>query len=101
MSTEGLPADLGEGFEAMTSAFSELAAHCKAMPLPREVLEGGETAIAAWVGEKVAADPEFLATFGEDMGAWEKKMEELGSELEEMDDSVFEKYGIEVEQPSP
>ena len=101
VSAEGLPADLKEGFEAMTSGFSDLSAHFKAMPIPMEVFEGGEAAITAWVTEKVAADSEFLANFGAEMAEWEKKMEELGSELEEMDDSVFEKYGIEVEQPSP
>ena len=101
VSAEGLPADLKEGFEAMTSGFSDLSAHFKAMPIPMEVFKGGEAAIAAWVTEKVAADSEFLANFGAEMAEWEKKMEELGSELEEMDDSVFEKYGIEAEQPSP
>lgn len=101
VSAEGLPADLKEGFEAMTSGFSDLSAHFKAMPIPMEVFKGGEAAITAWVTEKVAADSEFLANFGAEMAEWEKKMEELGSELEEMDDSVFEKYGIEVEQPSP
>ena len=101
VSAEGLPADLKEGFEAMTSGFSDLSAHFKAMPIPMEVFKGGEAAITAWVTEKVAADSEFLANFGAEMAEWEKKMEELGSELEEMDDSVFEKYGIEAEQPSP
>ena len=97
VNTDGLPADLGEGFEAMKSGFSDLAEHCRAMPMPREVLKGGEAAITAWVTEKVTADPAFLAKFEEEMGAWEKKVEELGSKLEEMDGSVFEKYDIELE----
>ena len=96
VNTDGLPADLEEGFEAMKSGFSDLAEHCRAMPMPREVLKGGEAAITAWVTEKVTADPAFLAKFEEEMGAWEKKVEELGSKLEEMDGSVFEKYGIEL-----
>ena len=97
VNTDGLPADLEEGFEAMKSGFSDLAEHCRAIPMPREVLKGGEAAITAWVTEKVTADPEFLANFEEEMGAWEKKVEELGSKLEEMDGSVFEKYDIELE----
>ena len=97
VNTVGLPADLEEGFETMKSGFSDLAEHCRAIPMPLKVLKGGEAAIMAWVTEKMTADPEFLGKFEVEMGAWEKKVEELGSKLEEMDGSVFEKYDIELE----
>ena len=97
VNTDGLPVDLKEGFETMKSGFSDLAEHCRAMPMPLKVLKGGEAAIMAWVTEKMTADPEFLGKFEVEMGAWEKKVEELGSKLEEMDGSVFEKYDIELE----
>jgi hypothetical protein len=97
VNTDGLPADLEEGFETMKSGFSDLAEHCRAIPMPLKVLKGGEAAIMAWVTEKMTADPEFLGKFEVEMGAWEKKVEELGSKLEEMDGSVFEKYDIELE----
>ena len=97
VNTDGLPADLEEGFETMKSGFSDLVEHCRAIPMPLKVLKGGEAAIMAWVTEKMTADPEFLGKFEVEMGAWEKKVEELGSKLEEMDGSVFEKYDIELE----
>ena len=97
VNTDGLPADLEEGFETMKSGFSDLAEHCRAIPMPLKVLKGGEAAIMAWVTEKMTANPEFLGKFEVEMGAWEKKVEELGSKLEEMDGSVFEKYDIELE----
>lgn len=97
VNTDGLPADLEEGFGAMKSGFSDLAEHCRAIPMPLELLKGGEAAIMAWVTEKMTTDPEFLSKFEVEMGAWEKKVEELGSKLEEMDGSVFEKYDIELE----
>ena len=97
VNTDGLPADLEVGFETMKSGFSDLAEHCRAIPMPLKVLKGGEAAIMAWVTEKMTANPEFLGKFEVEMGAWEKKVEELGSKLEEMDGSVFEKYDIELE----
>ena len=97
VNTDGLPADLEEGFEAMKSGFSDLAEHFRAIPMPLELLKDGEAALMAWFTEKATADPEFLGKFEEEMGAWEKKAEEMGSKLEEMDGSVFEKYGIELE----
>ena len=97
VTTDGLPADLEDGFEAMKLGFSDLAEHCRAMPMPLELLKEGEAAITAWMTEKVTADPEFLGKFEEEMGAWEKKVEEMGSKLEAMDGSVFEKYGIKLE----
>ena len=97
VNTDGLPADLEVGFETMKSGFSDLAEHCRAIPMPLKVLKGGEAAMMAWVTEKMTANPEFLGKFEVEMGAWEKKVEELGSKLEEMDGSVFEKYDIELE----
>jgi hypothetical protein len=97
VNTDGLPVDLEEGFETMKSGFSDLAEHCRAMPMPLELLKDGEAAITAWFTEKATADPEFLGKFQAEMGAWQKKAEEMGSKLEAMDGSVFEKYGIELE----
>ena len=97
VNTDGLPADLEENLEAMKSGFSDLAEHFMAMPIPLEILEGGEAAMTEWVTEKATADPEFPAKIQEEMGAWEKKAAELGTKLEEMDWSVFEKYGIGLE----
>lgn len=97
VNTDGLPADLEEGFEAMKSGFSDLAEHFRAFPMPLDLLKVKEAALMAWFTEKATADPEFLGKFEEEMGAWEKKAEEMGSKLEEMDGSVFEKYGIELE----
>ena len=96
--TDGLPADLKQAFDRFKSQVKEIAVNWKEMPIPLDVFEDGEAALTAWVTEKVADDPEFLAKFQKEMGAWETKMTELGSKMEESGDEireVFEKYGIE------
>ncbi len=96
--TDGLPADLKQAFDRLKSHVNDICVGVKAMPMPMDVFEKGEAALTSWIVEKVADDPEFLAKFQKDMGAWETKMKELGSKMEESGDeigAVFEKYGIE------
>ena len=96
--TDGLPADLKQAFDMLKSQMNDMSVCIKAMPMPIDVFEEGEAALTSWVLRKAADDPEFLAKFQKDMGAWETKMTELGSKMEESGDEireVFEKYGIE------
>lgn len=96
--TDGLPADLKQAFDRLKSHVNDICVGVKAMPMPMDVFEKGEAALTSWLLEKVADDPEFLAKFQKDTGAWETKMKELGSKMEESGDEigeVFEKYGIE------
>ena len=96
--TDGLPADLKQAFDMLKSQMNDMSVCIKAMPMPIDVFEEGEAALTSWVLRKAADDPEFLAKFQKDMGAWETKMTELGSKMEESDDElreVFEKYSIE------
>ena len=96
--TDGLPADLKQAFDMLKSQMNDMSVCIKAMPVPIDVFEEGEAAATSWALRKAADDPEFLAKFQKEMGAWETKMTELGSKMEESDDElreVFEKYGLD------
>ena len=85
-----------EEFQKLRSGINNMAGHLKTMPMPVDVLKGGETAITAWVTEKMTADPQFMTKFQADMATWEKQMDALGSKMENIDHAIFKKYGIDV-----
>ena len=68
------------------------------MPIPVEVLTGGQEAIGPWFAEKMIEDP----LFPEVMQDWAETMEELGGEMEESGSAIaeaFESYGIDPLTP--
>ena len=91
--TEGLPADLKEPAEQFRDAAADMTAHLEEMPIPIDILTGGQEAVGEWFSEKVAEDPGFLLS----MQDWGQTMGELGGEMEEAGtdmETAFAKYGI-------
>ena len=91
---EALPEDLKNPVNRFQNATADMAAHMEEMPIPAEVLEGGQEAIGPWFIEKMAEDPLFTQV----MQDWGETMQEVGSEMEESGEAVegaFEKYGID------
>ena len=91
--TEGLPEDLKEPSEQFRDATADMTAHLEEMPIPIDILTGGQEAVGEWFSEKVAEDPGFLLS----MQDWGQTMGELGGEMEEAGtdmENAFAKYGI-------
>ena len=91
--TEGLPADLKEPAEQFRDAAADMTAHLEEMPIPIDILTGGQEAVGEWFSEKVEEDPGFLLS----MQDWGQTMGELGGEMEEAGtdmETAFAKYGI-------
>ncbi len=94
VNTEGLPADLKEPAEQFRDATADMTAHLEEMPIPVDILTGGEEAVGEWFSEKIAEDPLFLQS----MQDWGQTMGELGGEMEEAGtdmENAFAKYGID------
>ena len=92
--TEGLPEDLKEPSEQFRDATADMTAHLEEMPIPIDILTGGQEAVGEWFSEKVAEDPGFLLS----MQDWGQTMGELGGEMEEADtnlDNALSIYGID------
>ncbi|MEC9054525.1 MAG: hypothetical protein VX633_04425, partial [Verrucomicrobiota bacterium] len=91
---EALPEDLKNPVHRFRNATADMAAHMEEMPIPVEVLEGGQEAIGPWFVEKMAEDPLFTQV----MQDWGQTMQEVGGEMEESGEAIegaFEKYGID------
>ena len=94
VNTEGLPADLKEPVEQYQDATADMTAHMEEMPIPLDILTGGQEAVGPWFAEKIAEDPLFLQS----MQDWGQTMGELGGEMEEAGtdmEKAFAKYGID------
>jgi len=92
--TEGLPADLKEPAEQFRDAAADMTAHMEEMPIPLDILTGGQEAVGEWFAEKIAEDPGFLLS----MEDWGQTMGELGGEMGEAGrdwGNSFAKYGID------
>ncbi|MDP7495732.1 MAG: hypothetical protein QGI77_04845, partial [Roseibacillus sp.] len=88
------PADLKEPAEQFRDATADMTAHLEEMPIPVDILTGGEEAVGEWFSEKIAEDPLFLQS----MQDWGQTMGELGGEMEEAGtdmENAFAKYGID------
>ena len=91
--TEGLPADLKEPVEQFRDATADMTAHLEEMPIPIDILTGGQEAVGEWFSEKVEEDPGFLLSmqdWGQTMGDLRGEMEEAGTDME----NAFAKYDI-------
>ncbi|MFP6882819.1 MAG: hypothetical protein VCA40_00185 [Roseibacillus sp.] len=91
---EGLPADLKEPAEQFRDVTADMTIHLEEMPIPLDILTGGQEAVGPWFAEKIAEDPLFLQS----MQDWGQTMGELGGEMEEAGtdmEKAFAKYGID------
>jgi len=91
--TEGLPADLKEPVEQFRDATADMTAHLEEMPIPIDILTGGQEAVGEWFSEKIEEDPGFLLSmqdWGQTMGDLRGEMEEAGTDME----NAFAKYDI-------
>jgi hypothetical protein len=91
---EGLPADLKETVEQFRDATADTTTHLEEMPIPLDILTGGQEAVGPWFAEKISEDPLFLQS----MQDWGQTMGELGGEMEEAGtdmEKAFAKYGID------
>ena len=102
LKTDDLPEDLKAATRTLQNMMGSMSGHIKKLPIPMDVLTKGEEAITAWVGEKMAADPSFMESFGSSMKGWEKEMDKLGKAMEDQGDEVeevYKKYEILIDLP--
>jgi hypothetical protein len=102
LKTDDLPEDLKAATGTLQTMMGSVSGHIKKMPIPMDVITKGEEAITAWVGEKMAADPGFMQSFGSSMEGWEKEMDKLGKAMEDQGDEVeevYKKYEIPIDFP--
>tara|TARA_B100001057_G_scaffold271854_2_gene272133 strand:+ start:9804 stop:10937 length:1134 start_codon:yes stop_codon:yes gene_type:complete len=102
LKTDDLPEDLKAATRKMQNMMVSRSGHIKKLPIPMDLITKGKEAVTAWVGEKMAADPSFMESFGSSMKGWEMEwvrlvetMEEQGDEVEE----VYKKYEILIDLP--
>jgi hypothetical protein len=82
--TEGLPADLKEGYGEFVVIISKMGDLFVGWPEKAEEMQ-------AFIVKKMGDDPKFMDTFGEKMAALEKEMEPAIKKL----DGLGKKYGFE------
>lgn len=102
LKTDDLPEDLKAATGTLQTMMGSVSGHIKKMPIPMGLFTKGEEAITAWVGEKMAADPSFMQSFGSSMKGWEKEMGELGKAMDDQGDEVeevYKKYEIPIDFP--
>ena len=93
--TGDLPEDLKQPVNRFRDAAADMATHMEEIPIPVEVLTGGQEAMGPWFAQKMADDP----LFGQIMQDWGETMGELGGEMEESGSAIeeaFETYDIDV-----
>ena len=96
--TADLPEDLKQPVNRFRDATADMATHMEEIPIPVEVMSGGQEAIGPWFVEKMAEDPLFpqvMQDWGETMGELGEEMEESGSVIEK----AFQTYGIDPSAP--
>ena len=102
LKTDDLPEDLKAATRTLQNMMGSMSGHIKKLPIPMDVITKDEEAITAWVGEKMAADPSFMQSFGSSMKGWEKEMDKLGKAMEDQGDEVeevYKKYEIPIDFP--
>ena len=98
VNTDNLPEDLRGGVNGMRKDLNSMVLHMEDMPIPTDILAGGEEAIGAWFLKQSTEDPDFAEDFGLTMREWGGEMEELGQKVESSGESLeqlFEKYGVD------
>ena len=98
VNTDSLPEDLRDGVNGMRGGLNSMVLHMEEMPIPTDVLAGGEEAIGAWFLKQSTEDPDFAEDFGLTMREWGGEMQELGQQMESSGENLeqlFEKYGVD------
>lgn len=98
VNTDNLPEDLRDGVNGMRGGLNSMVLHMEEMPIPTDVLAGGEEAIGAWFLKQSTEDPDFAEDFGLTMREWGGEMQGLGQQMEssgEKLEQLFEKYGVD------
>jgi hypothetical protein len=85
LKTDGLPADLKQGFTEFVVAISKMGALLEDWPEKSEELR-------AFIANKIGEDPAYLGKLGEKMAAIDKDMEPAVKRL----DALGAKYGIDM-----
>lgn len=102
LKTDDLPEDLKAATRKMQNMMGSRSGHIKKLPIPMDLITKGKEAITAWVGEKMAADPSFMESFGSSMKGWDMEWVRLGETMEEQGDEVeevYKKYEILIDLP--
>ena len=102
LKTDDLPEDLKAATRKMQNMMGSRSGHIKKLPIPMDLITKGKEALTAWVGEKMAADPSFMESFGSSMKGWENEMDKLGKAMEDQGDEVeevYKKYEILIDLP--
>ena len=102
LKTDDLPEDLKAATRTLQNMMGSMSGHIKKLPIPMDLITKGKEAITAWVGEKMAADPSFMESFGSSMKGWEKEMDKLGKAMGDQGDEVeevYKKYEIPIDFP--
>jgi hypothetical protein len=97
VNTDSLPEDLRDGVNSMRGGLNSMVLHMEEMPIPTDVLSGGEEAIGAWFLKQSTEDPDFAEDFGLTMREWGGEMQDLGQQMESSGENLeqlFEKYGV-------
>ena len=98
VNTDNLPEDLRDGVNGMRGGLNSMVLHMEEMPIPTDVLAGGEEAISAWFLKQSTEDPDFAEDFGLTMRESGGEMQELGQQMESSGENLeqlFEKYGVD------
>jgi hypothetical protein len=98
VNTDSLPEDLRDGVNSMRGGLNSMVLHMEEMPIPTDVLSGGEEAIGAWFLKQSTEDPDFAEDFGLTMREWGGEMQDLGQQMESSGENLeqlFEKYGVD------
>ena len=99
---DDLPEDLKAATRTLQNMMGAMSGHIKKLPIPMDVFTKGKEAYTAWIGEKMAADPSFMESFGSSMKGWEMEWVRLGWTMEEQGDEVeevYKKYEIQIDFP--
>jgi hypothetical protein len=88
--TDGLPADLKQGFTEFVGAISKMGEMFKGWPDKPEEMQ-------AFIVKKIGEDPKYMDAFGEKMAALEKEMQPSVAKLDELG----KKYGLDMSKIAP
>jgi len=88
--TDGLPADLKQGFTEFVGAISKMGEMFKGWPDKPEEMQ-------AFIVKKIGEDPKFMDAFGTKMAELEKEMQPPIAKLDELG----KKYGLDMSKIAP
>jgi hypothetical protein len=88
--TDGLPADLNDGYTEFVAAISKMGGLFKGWPDKAEDMQ-------RFIGKNLSEDPKYMDKFGEKMAALEKAMQPAVAKLDELG----KKYGLDMTKLAP